>query len=69
MEEDEFLVTIPITLSALDVKIIVNELEELESSTLTTFLQDILKKVEDETVRQIEGCKKIRSVNPYSKNL
>lgn len=66
MNDDEKFITVPLKMTKEDVKILSAELSNCESSAITFFLEEILKKTNSITKDLMQTISEIQNVNPYS---
>lgn len=66
MSEDEMKITIPLELSVKDIKMLSTELNDMDSSELSIFIEEILKSADRTAENMGETARILNSVNPYS---
>ncbi len=64
--DEEIFLTIPLKLTAGDIKILAYEYEQNESSAITFFIERILKQADKVCLKTEQNCMKIINVNPFS---
>ena len=62
-------ITIPLEMDAKKVKLLATELNDSQDSELSIFMEDILRKVNDETLKLEETAIQIMKENPFSQKL
>lgn len=65
MNEDEKFITIPLKITKEDIKILSEELSNCESSAITFFVEEILKKTNSIAKDLMQTISEIQNVNPY----
>ena len=59
-------ITVPIEISASDIKMLDEVLNETDDSRVSIFIEEILRKTDETTERMGETALHIKSVNPFS---
>lgn len=66
-QDDNFLL-VPLKLSQEEIKILAQEYEQNESSTMTIFIEKILKEANKVAIKTKENCMYFLKINPFSQN-
>lgn len=66
-QDDSFLL-VPLKLSQEEIKILAQEYEQNESSTMTIFIEKILKEANKVAIKTKENCMYFLKINPFSQN-
>ncbi len=64
--DEEIFLTVPLKLSAGDIRLLAYEYEQNESSKMTFFIEKILREADKICVKTEQNCMKIINANPFS---